>query len=316
MDDYVALGLGAVLGLVVSIVVWWVQFRLITPDLRFSKSISKRVEHGHPTYRFKIDNASRRRGIIDLSLDVRVFFPKVGGTVSLHLFTAVGDKIMRVAPKGNRVVRLDLREANWKLAHPGLLQAVGVSPTRDRHVDLETLLANEMAYLRIRILAYDELSGSRKFFESGEYRLDDIAEEAVTGVDVDDLMAGAQGGTALDAIERVDYVSVPTRDVERARAFYGETLGLAASSTTPDEFETANVTLALWQPESDGETFAPNPAGIALAVPDVEAARARLASEGVELIGDTVDTGVCHMAFILDPDGNVLILHHRYEPKA
>ena len=113
-------------------------------------------------------------------------------------------------------------------------------------------------------------------------------------------------------IERVDFVSVPTRDPDRARTFYADVLGLPASDLNPDEFETPNLTLALWQPEAEDVPFTPNTAGIALRVPDVEAARARLTAQGVEFLGETVDTGVCHMAFFYDPDGNVLILHRRY----
>jgi catechol 2,3-dioxygenase-like lactoylglutathione lyase family enzyme len=113
-------------------------------------------------------------------------------------------------------------------------------------------------------------------------------------------------------VERVDFVSVPVRDVARARRFYGEVLGLAPSATSPDEFETGNVTLALWRPEADGVAFEPNRAGIALRVPDVRAARAALEGAGVRFLGETVDTGVCHMGFCFDPDGNVLILHRRY----
>jgi catechol 2,3-dioxygenase-like lactoylglutathione lyase family enzyme len=112
-------------------------------------------------------------------------------------------------------------------------------------------------------------------------------------------------------VERVDFVSVPTRDLARARRFYGALLGLP-SRGNPDEFETPNVTLGLWQPEAEGIEFSPTTAGIALRVPDVQEARERLATEGVEFLGETVDTGVCHMAFFYDPDGNVLILHRRY----
>jgi catechol 2,3-dioxygenase-like lactoylglutathione lyase family enzyme len=116
-------------------------------------------------------------------------------------------------------------------------------------------------------------------------------------------------------IERVDFVSVPTRDAGRARAFYSGVLGLPVSESNPDEFETPNLTLGLWQPEAEGVRFTPNTAGIALRVPDVEAARARLTEHDVEFLGDTVDTGVCLMAFFYDPDGNVLILHRRYAPR-
>jgi predicted enzyme related to lactoylglutathione lyase len=116
-------------------------------------------------------------------------------------------------------------------------------------------------------------------------------------------------------VERVDFVSVPTRDVSRARQFYADVLGLSPSDGNPDEFETPNVTLALWQPEAEGVPFAPNTAGIALRVADVEAARERLTGRGVEFLGETVDTGVCLMGFFYDPDGNVLILHRRYAPR-
>ena len=115
-------------------------------------------------------------------------------------------------------------------------------------------------------------------------------------------------------VERVDFVSIPTRDAAKARRFYAEVLGLRPSRATPDEFETPNLTLALWQPESEGVPFAPNTAGLALRVPDVHAARAELERRGVEFLGETVDTGVCLMAFFQDPDGNVLILHRRYAP--
>lgn len=118
----------------------------------------------------------------------------------------------------------------------------------------------------------------------------------------------------MPEIERVDFASVPTRDVVAAREFYGEVLGLPRGSGAPDEFETPNLTLALWEPEADGEPFAPNTAGLALRVPDVAAARAELEGRGVEFRGETVDTGVCLMAFFRDPDGNVLILHRRYAP--
>jgi catechol 2,3-dioxygenase-like lactoylglutathione lyase family enzyme len=122
-----------------------------------------------------------------------------------------------------------------------------------------------------------------------------------------------RSGAVID-VERVDFVSVPTRDVVRARRFYAEVLGLPPSAGNPDEFETANLTLALWQPGAEGVTFAPNTAGIALRVPDVEAAREQLRAHGVEFLGETLDSGVCLMGFFYDPDGNVLILHRRYAP--
>lgn len=115
-------------------------------------------------------------------------------------------------------------------------------------------------------------------------------------------------------VEQVDFVAVPTRDVDRAVAWYRDTLGLPASPATPGEVETPNVTLSFWNPEADGEPFQANTAGIALRVADVAAAVDEASGAGAEVIG-IEDTGVCHMGFVKDPDGNVLILHRRYAPR-
>ena len=117
----------------------------------------------------------------------------------------------------------------------------------------------------------------------------------------------------------VDFVGVPTRDLEAAAAFYGETLGLHRSMYEPErhfaEFETGTVTLSVVMPDQMGFEFAVTKTPLALHVDDVEAARAALESRGVVFAGDTFDTGVCHMAFFADPDGNALVLHHRYAPR-
>jgi catechol 2,3-dioxygenase-like lactoylglutathione lyase family enzyme len=114
-------------------------------------------------------------------------------------------------------------------------------------------------------------------------------------------------------VEKVDFVTIPTRDEERARSFYHETLGLPLDGNNPREIATSNVTLVFWNPESDGLEFTPNQGGIALRVADVAAARSELEAKGVEFAGSD-DSGVCHMAFCRDPDGNWVILHRRYEP--
>jgi predicted enzyme related to lactoylglutathione lyase len=119
-------------------------------------------------------------------------------------------------------------------------------------------------------------------------------------------------------VQRTDFVAVPTRDRERAAAFYGETLGLARNPSSTDtwiEFETGNLTLSLVVPEEVGIEFAPLPFGtVMLRVPDVEAAKEKLEEAGVEFVGETWDSGVCHGAVFRDPDGNGIGLHHRYAP--
>ena len=118
-------------------------------------------------------------------------------------------------------------------------------------------------------------------------------------------------------VERVDFVSVLTQDIPRAKKFYGDTLGLPIETEGENdlEFTLGQVTLDVFNPASIGQEFAPSPAGIAIRVPDVAAARAALEAKGVEFDGEIVDSGVCHFAFFKDPDGNALMLHRRYAPR-
>jgi catechol 2,3-dioxygenase-like lactoylglutathione lyase family enzyme len=117
-------------------------------------------------------------------------------------------------------------------------------------------------------------------------------------------------------VEKVDFVSFLTQDIPRAKQFYSETLGfeIETEGESDMEFRAGQVTLDIFDPTSVGQRFAPSPGGLTLRVPDVAAARSELEAKGVEFDGETVDTGVCHMAFFKDPDGNALMLHRRYAP--
>jgi catechol 2,3-dioxygenase-like lactoylglutathione lyase family enzyme len=117
-------------------------------------------------------------------------------------------------------------------------------------------------------------------------------------------------------VERVDFVSFLTQDLARAKRFYTEVLGLETESEGEHDMELrcGQVTLDIFDPSSIGQPFAPTPAGLSLRVPDVAGARKELEAKGVEFDGETLDTGVCHMASFRDPDGNALMLHRRYAP--
>jgi catechol 2,3-dioxygenase-like lactoylglutathione lyase family enzyme len=116
-------------------------------------------------------------------------------------------------------------------------------------------------------------------------------------------------------VERTDFISVFTQDIEQAKAFYAGTLGLEIETEGESdmEFRCGQVTLDVFDPSSIGQQFAPSPAGLALRVSDVDAARAELEAKGVEFDGETIETRVCRMAFFKDPDGNALLLHRRFE---
>ena len=119
-------------------------------------------------------------------------------------------------------------------------------------------------------------------------------------------------------VQRVDYIRVPVTDMEQATHFYGEILGLPRNPHSQHEdwveYETGNVTLAVMTPHTHDYEFTPLPPGtLALRVPDVAEARARLAAAGVE-VNEMWDSGVCRGAGLRDPAGNPILLHRRYKP--
>jgi catechol 2,3-dioxygenase-like lactoylglutathione lyase family enzyme len=120
----------------------------------------------------------------------------------------------------------------------------------------------------------------------------------------------------MSLVTKLDFVGIPSQDAERARRFYGETLGLRPDEQARYEFWVDGTCLSIWEPEKFGMPFQPQKNGhLALHVDDVAAARAELEAKGVEFAGETFDTGVCHMALFTDPDGNDLMLHRRYAPR-
>jgi catechol 2,3-dioxygenase-like lactoylglutathione lyase family enzyme len=126
--------------------------------------------------------------------------------------------------------------------------------------------------------------------------------------------------TTTPVVTGTDFVTVPTQDIAKAEAFYGDLLGLRFGkrwgSMPGAEYETGNLTLAIMEPEAFGQEFVRSGTAIALRVDDVAESRKQLEAQGVTFFGDTIDSGVCFQAFFADPDGNPLILHHRYAPPA
>lgn len=116
-------------------------------------------------------------------------------------------------------------------------------------------------------------------------------------------------------ISKLDFIGIPSQDADRARAFYIDTLGLRPDDKANYDCWAGETCFGIWEPEKMGMNFAPQRnAHPALHVDDVAAARTELEGKGVEFLGETLDTGVCHMALFRDPDGNDLMLHHRYKP--
>jgi predicted enzyme related to lactoylglutathione lyase len=126
--------------------------------------------------------------------------------------------------------------------------------------------------------------------------------------------------TSAPLITGVDFVAVPARDFDASVHFYGTVLGLPFVKRWGDmpcaEFQAGSLTIAVLEPSAFGQEFRPHAVPIALQVDDVDAARRQLEAQGVEFVGDLIDSGVCHQAIFLDPAGNALDLHHRYAPNS
>ena len=121
----------------------------------------------------------------------------------------------------------------------------------------------------------------------------------------------------MSLLQKLDFVAVPSQDAERSRTFYVETLGLRPDERSRFEFWVGETCFGIWEPARYGMEFqSQTSAHPALHVDDVAEARTELEAKGVEFFGDVMDTGVCHMAFFADPDGNNLMLHRRYAPPA
>lgn len=121
------------------------------------------------------------------------------------------------------------------------------------------------------------------------------------------------------SVDHVDFLTVFVKDYAACQEFYTGVLGLEQSvdyeRIPAGEYETGNLTLQITDAASVGREFQPRTHPLALHVDDVAAARTELEGKGVSFFGETLDSGVCHMAFFSDPDGNVLMLHNRYAPK-
>ncbi|WP_249019616.1 VOC family protein [Conexibacter sp. S30A1] len=128
-------------------------------------------------------------------------------------------------------------------------------------------------------------------------------------------MTNTDSSTPVASAQRTDLGSIPVKDMERAKAFYRDTLDMHSPDWEENwpEIETGNVSVYLIDPTGTGATFSPHTAPLALHVADVAEAKQALQQRGVQLSGEH-DTSVCKMAFFNDTEGNGLMLHRRYAP--
>ena len=109
-------------------------------------------------------------------------------------------------------------------------------------------------------------------------------------------------------IKKIAFIGRRVQDIERAKKFYGELLGLEKTAEYEGkwcEFDTPEgKSIAL-------DTFSPEgtPPYLALETDDIEAEVARLKQAGVEIVMDVRDNKVRKMAIVKDSEGNGVMLH-------
>ena len=112
---------------------------------------------------------------------------------------------------------------------------------------------------------------------------------------------------------KVAFTMYPVQDWKRARAFYGETLGLKIGSKSSDGVWTeydlpGGGCLALFG-SKDMKAYEDAGASVALEVDDLDKVNADLKAKGVRYKADMIDSPVCRMSVILDSEGNSIVLH-------
>lgn len=118
-------------------------------------------------------------------------------------------------------------------------------------------------------------------------------------------------------IKEIGFAIYPSKDIERSRAFYEGVLGLVAPAHTENgeggtwvEYDIGpGAAFAIGkmeglEPSKDGPA-------VALEVDDFDVAMEDLRAASVVFLMEPIDTGVCRMASIADPDGNSILIHKR-----
>ncbi|MCD2187797.1 hypothetical protein [Actinomycetospora soli] len=185
MSDAIYAAVGLVGGLVLSVFFWYFTTHIMTPSLRFSEADVRTDAVGTKVARIKVENLGRRRGVLDLAIDVRIRYEGVSlyadsGRASSLLLEVPHDTppIMRLAPRRHRIVRLRLDREELIRLNPVMSRRFDFF-SQPEIIDLNWLISqgggSSRPSLTVRVLCYDEWSGSRKFFESRQLFQDGLS---------------------------------------------------------------------------------------------------------------------------------------------
>ena len=113
-------------------------------------------------------------------------------------------------------------------------------------------------------------------------------------------------------IKEIAFTAYRVTDIERARAFYQERLGLKAAM----EYGGVWIEYGIGEATFVIQSVSPEPPGgsrgmVAFEVDDFDATVAGLKAAAVPFAMETMETGVCWTAIVQDPDGNPVCIHKR-----
>jgi len=183
--------ISAATGVLTSYTVWWITFKYLTPKIKFSDAISCLESKENASgfrYRFKFENEGRRN-IIDAEVIVRVRIRglrkdmrKNWEVIYLPISSMHYQKLAIVRPvskplKGHKPLRpvFEIKGYACEYFEHAIFPPAVQEKARQRSLTLEEILSiGDEANLQVLILAFDEFSGARKFFESPLLTLKDI----------------------------------------------------------------------------------------------------------------------------------------------
>jgi len=114
-------------------------------------------------------------------------------------------------------------------------------------------------------------------------------------------------------IESIAFFVYPVANMQRARAFYEQVLGLKVGTAFGEEwveFEVAGTTFAITTADANHQPAAKG-AVVAFEVDDLQGAVARLKGAGARFTSEIMESPVCRSSIVRDPDGNEIIIHQR-----
>src|SRR5215213_1819746 len=114
-------------------------------------------------------------------------------------------------------------------------------------------------------------------------------------------------------LQKVAFTMYPVKDMPRARAFYEETLqlgpGSGGASSPWVEFDLPGGGCLAITTVTPNEPSSRAGGTIAFEVDDLPATITQLKAKGVNFVMEDIESPVCRMAIVNDPDGNAIILH-------